>query len=293
MDSALWALDWMQRWAAHPKQSTNRVKKAIDQFTAFELQPADVSKSVTSDWEINRRALRTALWKHLSVPGTEPTESELWWVRWLLPWELVRLERLTDAVFAADLKEADAIRADLQNQGFVTMTPERAARLNARLNVSGLRQFQPTTLTAPEWLHLPYRGPWYQVDRLALERMYLVALALADFKREHHKLPDSLQSLVPTYFQHLPIDPWTGADFIYKPEGLSTEISFSGGKLEPRLPFLASAAMFDNQLVRRFMPANATPSASFEVASRFDPKRDLTPSDGWIFPAPFIWLAEK
>jgi hypothetical protein len=279
---ALWALDWMQRWAAHSKQSTNRVKQAIDQFAAFQLQPADVPKSVASDWEINRRALRKALWKHLSVPGTEPKESEEWWVRWLLPWELVRLERLTDAVFAADLKEADSIRADLQKQGFVTMTPERTARLSD----SRLRQFQPTTLPAPEWLHLPYWGPWYQVDRLALERMQLIALALADFKREHHRLPDSLHSLVPTYFQHLPVDPWAGGDFNYEPKGLPHQISLSEGELERHTPFLASAGMLDNQLVRRFAPASRTPSS--EAVNPFDPKKA---GDGWIFPAPIVRLA--
>ncbi len=165
------------------------------------------------------------------------------------------------------------------------MTPERAAHLSH----SRLRQFEPTTLTAPEWLHLPDRGPWYQVDRLALERMSLIALALADFKREHHKLPGSLASLVPAYFPHLPIDPWTGGDFIYKPEGLPQEISLSEGKLELRPPFLASAGLFDNQLVRRFAPANRIPSN--EAVNPFDPKKGKTPNDGWLFPAPIVRLA--
>jgi hypothetical protein len=284
---AFWALDWMQRWAAHPKQSTNRVKKAIDQFAAFELRPCEVSSSVLNDWRIERRDLRQALWGKSSVPAANRTVSELWWVRQFLPWELLRLERLSDAVFAADFDEADAIATDLQKHGFVTMTAERAARWGER-GRSALQKYGPTTLSEPQSVELPFWGRWHEVDRLATERIRLIALAVADFQREHHKLPPSLRFLVPTYFQRLPIDPWTGRDFVYRAEGIPVQLAFSGNTLDPGSHFLASAGMWDSQLVQPFITANGT--RSFEVVSRFAPNESQPRSNSLNFRGPLIRL---
>ena len=107
-----------------------------------------------------------------------------------------------------------------------------------------------TTLAPPDVVPNLFTGPEHYVDGLAMVRMRLVRFML-DFKREHHKLPDSLHELVPAYFDKLPIDPWGGREFVYEPKGLVGQFHFKNCLLESGTPFLASAGMLDVQLVRQ------------------------------------------
>ncbi len=67
-------------------------------------------------------------------------------------------------------------------------------------------------------------------------------MALAGYRREHQQLPEQLSSLVPTYFAWLPVDPWTGSDFLYEPQGVPARIDTDfGDHLQPLQPFVASA----------------------------------------------------
>ena len=74
-----------------------------------------------------------------------------------------------------------------------------------------------TTLRPPEeavdaaWWRDTAQGA---VNRAALARLHFLAWWLAGYRREHQQLPEQLSSLVPTYFSWLPVDPWTGSDFI-------------------------------------------------------------------------------
>ncbi len=219
-----------------------------------------------SDWRVERRALRKIIWGHSPTDKKNRTVSELWWTRWLLPWELVRLERLVDAIFAADLSEAESVQSELRNQGFVAMTAERVARWNRNQAVPW--KYCRTTLDSPEMVQ-PFWGQERYVDRLATGRMDLIALAIAAETRGHQKLRESLRALVPTYFQRLPVDPWTGGEFLYEPQGFPVEIDLSRGNLAPGTPFLASAGMLDSRLVRLTHPADQTPYV--EIVTRLGP----------------------
>jgi hypothetical protein len=260
------ALEAMQRWAAAPKQTTALVQQAIREFSAFEPTPATPSISILRDWQIDRRDLHATVWGYSPTPSLDHAVAQLWWVRWFLPWELLRLERLTDAVYAADLEEADEIGSDLIRGGYVSMTAGRAARWDHQGD--GPWKYERTTLAEPELAQFPF-SPARFVDQLAQERMALIGLAIADYQRVHKERPKFLQALLPTYFRRLPIDPWTGGDFLYERDGLPHDMTFTNGRIEPHVPFLASAGITDCRFVRRLTTANTTPS--FEVVSRFAP----------------------
>jgi hypothetical protein len=279
---AIEAFGSMRLWAAHPKQSTERIKQAIREFEQFERNAVPRSTQILRSWQIDRLLLRRAIWgdskrdttvgfvnaKVEATDAKHQTVSEMWWIRWLFPWELVRLERLIDAVFATHLSEAEAVESDLQDQGFVTMTAERVAAWD-RGNAAR-RKYERTTLAPPDLVEFPFWRPGEYVNRLAMERMNLIALAIADFKREHHHRPDTLRSLVPTYFPRLPVDPWTGGDFLYEPQGLPVDIFFEGGRLESGVPLLASAGMLDGRFVRRLTTRNGV--SPLQITSRFGPE---------------------
>ena len=92
--------------------------------------------------------------------------------------------------------------------------------------------------------------PEWKVSRTASVRLHFLVWAVADYRREHHKLPDKLSELVPTYFAWLPIDPWTGRDFLYEPKGVPVRLFTSNGDhLEANEPFIASAGAADCRFI--------------------------------------------
>jgi hypothetical protein len=281
------ALNWMQRWAADPKQSTELIKRAISKFEGFEQNAASPSTEILRDWQANRLLLHQTLWEHSSTDKTKQTVSELWWIRWLFPWEPVRLEGLVDAIFAEDLREMEAVDSELRSQGFVLMTAERIARWDNRHAVPW--KYEQTTLAPPDSVQLPYRGPEQYVNRLATERMDLIALAIAAEAHEGHKRPDSLRALVPAYFQRLPVDPWTGGEFVYEPQGVPANIDFEGRQLPAGTPFLASAGKLDSRIVRKINPSNGKPS--IEIISRLaSPEEFRRRVEYAIFSGPMLRL---
>jgi hypothetical protein len=281
------ALSSMQPWAEHPKQSTGRVKQAIREFERFDPNAPLLSTDVLRSWQVDRRLLHKLIWGHYAADSSLRTVSELWWIRWLFPWELVRLERLVDAVFAATVSEAETVEGELRNQGFVQMTAERIARWDHSPGVPW--KYERTTLAPPELIWLPFwREPAQYVDRLASVRMDLLALAIADFAREHRQRPTSLQELVPVYFPRLPIDPWSGREFVYEPQGLPAEINFESQQLPAGTPFLASAGMLDSRIIRLINPGNRKPSV--EVVTRLAPPDDSRYQGGKIFAGPMVRL---
>ena len=51
---------------------------------------------------------------------------------------------------------------------------------------------------------------------LATQRVTLTALALERYRQAQDRLPDSLESLVPTYLDHIPQDPFDGRPLRYR-----------------------------------------------------------------------------
>ena len=59
-----------------------------------------------------------------------------------------------------------------------------------------------------------------------LLRATRLQLALADWFREHGSYPETLEALVPTYFDKLPLEPMRATPFGYFPQGLPQEVSY-------------------------------------------------------------------
>jgi hypothetical protein len=166
----------------------------------------------------------------------------------------------------------------LDTTGFVTTSSERIAEWDK--NAFPYKYWR-TTFAPPDVVANVFTGPEHYVDQLAMVRMRLIELALLDFKREHHKLPDSLHELVPAYFEKLPIDPWGGREFVYEPKGILRPLQFETCRVEGGTPFLASTGASDARLVRQ-------PNGSYNVVYR-SPDNRLAGESVW-FPGPAIEL---
>lgn len=73
---------------------------------------------------------------------------------------------------------------------------------------------------------------------VTLARLNQIAFALAGYRAEHGKYPKDLAELAPKYIAKLPVDPFTGKSFRYKPQGegfliysLGPNMEDNGGKV--------------------------------------------------------------
>ena len=100
---------------------------------------------------------------------------------------------------------------------------------------------------------LQQRGPfgrWLQsvVDGQVATWGLRQQLALIAYKLDHGSYPDSLDALVPNYLSFVPIDPYSGLPFEYRPHGLPLEFRGDGGadsSLASKTPLLWSVGPGD------------------------------------------------
>jgi hypothetical protein len=233
------ALEAMDRWAAHPKQNPELVKRAISIFRRSEEEAPLVSPRILQDWRAERAMFVDLVWNGNNPNPQNRTVAEMGIVRWCLPWELLRLQRVQDAMFSRALDEVQLVERELHDRGYVDV-----AFLKVGASSHSPWNWRRTTLEppidSPEGWQLESSADGV-VNQAARTSLHFLAWAVADFRREHHKLPQSLSELVPTYFAELPIDPWTGRAFLYEPQGVPVFLNVAGQGWHANQPFVASA----------------------------------------------------
>jgi len=249
----LMTLAALDRWAVHPKQTPDLIKRAIGLFRRFDEEAPLLSRRVLVEWRLERQLFEDFVWKGNNPNPGNRTPAETGIVRWCLPWELLRLQRVQDAMFSRGLDEMQLVERDLHDRGFVNASILSNSMGGYLITADGFRQppwkWQWTTLEPPiaspngtSWMSIPP----LRVNEAALSDLHFLAWAAADYRRAHNKLPAALSELVPTYFASLPVDPWTGHDFLYEPKGVPVRLHSSGtGELDKNQPFLATAGASD------------------------------------------------
>jgi hypothetical protein len=237
-------LEAMDDWTAAPGQNTPLVKQAIATFQRFEENAPSASLAVLRDWQRERELFEDYDWKGNNPIERNKTAAETGFIRWCFPWELVRLKRVQDAIFSRSLDKMQIVERDLRNRGFVDPQLTESDRLAAPW------KFERTTLEPPN--EAPGYGiflmPTSRVNSVAIARLHFLAWATVDYEREHHKLPATLQELVPQYFAWLPVDPWAGRNFAYLPKGAPLRIKSLIQTFDRNQPFIASAGQSDCRL---------------------------------------------
>jgi hypothetical protein len=71
------------------------------------------------------------------------------------------------------------------------------------------------------WQRREIRQKVERIDKRAIahERLLMAELAVPCYQSEQGRLPPSLEQLVPTYLQQVPLDPFSGRPIIYHPQG--------------------------------------------------------------------------
>ena len=240
------ALDAMNRWAAHPKQTPELIRRAISRFQQLEEDAPSEASALLKDWRIETEIFQDHVWRGNNANEETRSAAETGFVRWCLPWELLRLQRLQNLLFSTSLDAVQLVERQLRDRQFVD------ADLVAFEPWGALRKWERTTLPPP--FDSPNGGQWMarpveRVNQAALARMTFLVWAAVDYRREHHTLPVTLGELVPTYFSTVPIDPWTGESFVWEPNGVGVQLDFQALHLAVNQPFIASAGSQGCRLV--------------------------------------------
>ena len=84
----------------------------------------------------------------------------------------------------------------------------------------------------------------YAADIYTLERAVKLQFALLAYRLDHGAYPAELDELLPKYLTEMPLDPYSGDEFQYEPNGLAGELDLGRGvpseQVEPDTPFFWS-----------------------------------------------------
>jgi hypothetical protein len=278
------AIEGMDRWAAHPKQRAELIKQVITLFQRFEEDAPSDSITLLRDWRLERELFEDYVWKGNNPNERNRTTAETGIVRWCLPWELLRLQRVQDAIFSRSLDKTQIVERDLRDRGFVDPVLITSDRLDAPW------KFERTTLEPPN--EAPGAGMWlagsWRVNHAALARLHFLAWAAADYRRVHHKLPDRLQNLVPQYFAWLPVDPWNGRDFLYEPKGVPMRMKSWAQLLDRDEPFIASGGESNCRIEINPKPSPGAPPVRIITPTGSYPNENLSLQEPIDFPSPVV-----
>ncbi|MGE3316956.1 MAG: ABC transporter permease [Planctomycetaceae bacterium] len=222
-------------WLGHPDQVERNVSAAtrtLDlEFSYFETYSAKLLENRDDQFaELDRNWKKPAS-ELRSESGTDVERFIA--ARRFLPWEKWRLERLIDAGTAASFH-------DVRPLEFI-MFHESRANL-ATWYLSRVNQFWENRLDEPwKWWYTTIEPPsnWgtetsvynlfnqslhTTISRESRTRLMVLTSALVAYRLHEKHLPAQLEELVPSYLAKVPVDPWTGFDYCYYPEGLSEQL---------------------------------------------------------------------
>jgi hypothetical protein len=276
------AVDAMDRWAAHSKQTPELIKRAISLFRQFDEDAPSEVPAILSGWRIERDIFRTDVWRGGNRNEETRSAAETGFVRWGLPWELLRLQRLQDLMFSTALNGMQVVERQLRDRGFVDAELIDFDRRHSPWKL------ERTTLGPPydspsggDWMMIPT----WRVNQAATARMHFLVWAACDYRRVHQKLPATLSELDPTYFSWVPIDPWTGRNFLWEPNGLPARLDFQTVHLEVNQPFIASGGALGCRIEVNSIRAGAIEPVRVIARSGRDMNRHAQPQP-LDFPAP-------
>ena len=216
-------------WANHPDQTEKSLLAAIRQVAAELARFPTAREAVVAQFLEQAEMLDSHL--DMFVTGT-PHEMSFITLTSFAPWELIRLQRLLEQQVFWRYQALGTLEVWLKSPG-VDAPRLFAERLQQDSGVAEDERLRKTTPLAlglsqefdPEYLRMT-------VDREAVVRVGLLAMALIAWKREHGEMPDYLPNLEQYCLvggdssskRVLPVmalnDPWTGAMFDFYGIGL-------------------------------------------------------------------------
>jgi hypothetical protein len=211
------ALERLGKWAASPGQSADNIRAALQRLDQeyFVFSPSR-EYEMLDDYLARRDLLEfdETAWKNSGAGWQEKAAFRCLHV--LLPCEHARVKRVSAASMASLLQRIRSAQRLLAENGCVRDTVDPLHERNQRW-----------AKTTPSLWGNPYQLSVHEDGRLDLmaghevrRRIARLRLALAAWRAEHGELPETLDELVGKELDSLPVDPFTGRPFLYRPKGI-------------------------------------------------------------------------
>ena len=231
------------RWAAHPKQTTSEVVQAIRELHGFAARQPSINESVKTEHVMLRRLHDENPVHSPGIQSLRSVEVGIGRFWHLIPWERARGLRLVNLLVARVSDRLELVEKEVKEGKTYRDFVSSNGQLGLLNPGSQTRQWMDTTLDVGSTLLSSERMETLLVDELAARRACVLRMAIVDFLREHGVFPQKLGELEGTYFPQLPLDPFSGEEFEYRPQGLPEPVEFwktSQFKTQPDRPLLWS-----------------------------------------------------
>lgn len=199
-------------WSARAGQTPERIKAAIDRLSAVDNSMLHVEDGLKSNYILARRALQGSSDDVAALVGERPLLTLLL-VRLRLPWEKARELRGQKLSTVNVLEYLKEFRAKLSRGEEIVndLPPHGSGRINSY------------TILTDFWQLYDVLSTMAIVDLAKFEerkRATLIVWALEAYRLEHGQLQATLSDLVGPYLPKLPLDPYSGREFLYFPDGV-------------------------------------------------------------------------
>lgn len=288
-------------WAAEPSQTPDRILAALQLLESKFLGPLPSPSPILLDGYVHVRGmldLKPAFWpdgwRFIRVAAA------------LLPWEYARARRIVNLRFQVEQQYYADVQQTLAAGGSIRDVKDRKWRLlDVGLSPS---RWDSRASYVERLIDSTVLGGVGGHDRLMFERetqcrALRLQLALLAYRAQHGELPSELNQLVPNPLAKLPVDVYSGQDFIYRPQGLPYPIVKtprsnnvvdasidSDDVLKPGTPFIASIGPYLEKPQWRQSGEPAASALSFRIrqnqaATPLRSEQELWHA-AWCFPIP-------
>jgi ABC-type transport system involved in multi-copper enzyme maturation permease subunit len=228
-------------WSTAPGQTPERVRKAVARLEQITDDLPSRTSEVASQYFVLRR---------LIDGDTEAMAQEGWdeeqiirtalWLKWM-PWERARAHRLLNSLTARAMDQMRDVESAMANG---VKVPPQFYTLRYGFHPEDARD---------DWLRQHFRLLWSS-DHGAPEAMNMetrrravrLVLAIEAWKLEHRRLPETLDVLIGTSLDQIPLDPYSAEPFRWFPEGVDVaivpaDVQKSDEVVPPNVPIVWSA----------------------------------------------------
>lgn len=286
--------EWIPAWAAHPKQTKERIKNAIKLIGDDDGDARNLADALRCEYLLLRRLIES-YWSD-SATSVAPIQfahqlsSNLALMQGWMPWEKARAQRLLNISMRATMSDLDWMRRAVR-EGSLDLHWHRAVADERRIiHLESFGRLMTNTPVVGMMIPAMDRASHSYADRVTEQRAISLILALHGHRIENGTFPDRLEELAGDYFEKVPIDPWSGEFFGYRPKGFNDEVKFGRpGRLvvPPAKPLIWSVGADGGGLVfENVAHGKAAKSRPF-IVNRFHRATysgQYSDGGGWAFP---------
>lgn len=208
---------------ASPALTAEQARRFLEEFCALSPPTAiadviDVAERIAN----LDAAILVARGRYNSLDGMQSPQNLQPSVRGAVHWDvaLTEINQKFDAI-VAELREKDvARRIDGLNQQMqlISRADPQVMAIGVQAFLGAREQASRDMGAALLHAHVPacQQGAIAESRALARDRLVRIGLTLAVWQREHGAYPDTLAALVPDLAPELPVDPFSGKEFVYR-----------------------------------------------------------------------------